>query len=191
MEPVTTTRRWILRTSLALGLAAIVSMFALFHVDYGDYNAFRRAIKSEGFEIQKKWIYEEDFVLEDFGVYIKKTGLGFWLDIRNLSNVRRPDAKIEGILLESMHEGWENNQRVIAFASSFWREEKLPMVNTPREFLAHAHVILPAIYRLKTKFPKNHDEFGAVYRTYKNFLIIRDDPSHLAPVTESLIEDAN
>ena len=180
MKPTIATH-WILRTFLALGfaiLAVFVAMFALFHVDYGDYNDFRRAIKSEGFEIQKKWIYEEDFVLEDFGLYVKKADLAFWLDVRNLSNVRRPDAGIEGVLLESLHEGSENNQRAIAFDSTFWREEELPMVTTPREFLAHAHIILPSIYKSKAKLEKFARAYGQ--DAYKNFLIIRDDPQNLA-----------
>lgn len=187
MKPMTTTRRWILRIILGIVLAAFVTMIVAFHVDYSEYKAFRRAIKSEGFEIQKRWIYEEDFVLEDFGIYAEKSGLGFWLDVRNLGNVRSPDARIEGILLESLHEGWENNQRAIAFNSDFWREKRLPAITTPKEFLAHAHTILPSIYHSKASIQKTKGGIS----TYENFLIIRDDPSDKTPVTKEFVEDAD
>ena len=154
-------------------------MFALFRVDYGEYNAFKRAIKSEGFEIKKRWIYEEDFVLEDFGFYVEKADHKFWLDVRNLSNVRTPDAKIAGILLESMHEGLHNRERVVAFDSDLWKEAHLPTVSTPREFLSQAHLILPWIYKSKARLQQIQ---GGTYdkARFGNFLIIRDDPSDLA-----------
>lgn len=187
MKPMTTTRRWILRVVFALLLTAFVAPFIVFHVDYSEYKAFRRAIKSEGFEIKKRWIYEEDFVLEDFGIYAEKAGLGFWIDVRHLSNVRSPNARIEGILLESLHEGWENNQRAIAFNSDFWRDEKLPSIATPKEFLAHAHTILPSIYKSKARLQKSKGGASA----YDHFLIIRDDPNDKAPVHKEEIGDAD
>ncbi len=177
---MTAKRRWICLTLLAGILIPFFAAIALFHVDYGEYKDFKRALKSEGFKTQKAWIYEEDGDLEDFGLYVEKTGLGFWLDVRHMSSVRSPDAKIEGILLESLHEGYENNKRAIAFSSDFWKEERLPIVSTPKEFLAHAHTILPSIYKSKAKLPKAREQFGTSHRIYKNFLIIRDDSSDLA-----------
>lgn len=167
----------------------VLGVLAVHRYYFRDYLSFASAIRGEGFEIKQRWLYDEDLTLEDFGILVAKGDLEFWIDVRFLSSVRKADTPIDGIILQSLHEGWEENERLFPIDSAFWRQSALPEVYTARDFLREAHVIFPKLIASKSEIPLS----GRIYfsRKYPNCLIVRDDPRGTAPINDWWIEDVN
>ena len=161
-------------------LAVVIAFFAHQWVYYEEFRPMRDAAQGQGFEVRSSWEYDEDLTLEDFGIYIVKGDLSLWVDVRNGSDVRKPDSPITGIALQSLHEGWRENERIFYFDSDFWLEHGLPKISTPREFFAHASTIWPLLLKSKGRFRREKSQYHTSH--YRKLLVLRDDPPSLSPL---------
>ena len=166
-------------------LSGITSGNLIYRYYYREYNDIVRAVESEGYEVEKKWLYSEDLRLEEFGVFISKGNLQFWIDIRFLSNVRSADSLIEGFILQSIDENRDTQNRVYRIDSEFWTDYEAYRIQTVSDFLRHAEQILPKLLDSKSQMQAKKNINGS--REYQNYLIIRDDPDHVAPVSSAFI----
>jgi hypothetical protein len=166
-------------------LAGLIVAVVLHRNYYAEYNVTKSAAVAAGFRVSKAWLYDEDLTLEDFGLYLTRGDLKLWLDIRYASDVRGPDARISGIALQSVHEGYPRYERIYRFDSDFWKSQGLPLIHTLNDFLRNAESIWPVLLASKSEVPASESQYHeGQFRTY---LILRDDPEDVAPVHTSMI----
>lgn len=140
---------------------------------YREFRAFKATIRDHNLRVIGTWEYDEDFVLEDYGVKVATKTSEFWIDSRYNHRLQKSDESIVGVWVQ--HEGDGLQSRAFAVESQFWKDAGLPMIKTFGDFLKHADVIIPKLRNAHV--PSHGYQAGEAERLHR-YLIIRfnDEP---------------
>ena len=162
----------------------VVAFCSLFYVDYSVYDEFREALKREGYAVERRWVYEEDFTLEDFGIFAQKGDIAFWLDVRHISDVKTLGSRIDGVLLQSLNDRANVKEWVLRFDSELWTRHGLPQPITVGDFIVRSQEIVPRLAQMKSVSPVTENAYWS--GRFRNYIIIRDDDVSVSPVYDRI-----
>jgi hypothetical protein len=115
---------------------------------WGELRAYKKTIRAHDLKIIGEWWYDEDFVLENFGVKVATETSKFWIDFYYPTKIQKADDSVAGIIV---HHEEGVKRKVFPVESTFWKEKDLPMIKTFGDFLKYADVIAPKLQKANVR----------------------------------------
>jgi len=158
------------KTGILIGTLLLITALVVWRdISYWkEFRAFKATIREHNLRIVGTWEYEEDLVLEDYGVKVATGTSEFWIDSRYPTRLQKSDDPIVGIWIQHEEDG--SQSRAFAVDSQFWKEADLPMITTFGDFLRHADAIIPKLRNAQAPLFSYHE---GVSERLRRYLIIR------------------
>jgi hypothetical protein len=139
-----------------------------------EFRAFKKTVRAYDLKIVGEWWYDEDFVLESFGVKVATESSQFWVDYLYPTTISDANTPIKGILV--MHEEGVKT-KAFAVESPFWKSEQLPETATFGDFLRNADAIVTKLQKAKVRSFEYEEEN---WQNFRQYVIIRfnDEPGN-------------